>query len=226
MIHHDEYFLGCHDCGELLPILPRGALGCEDLAENDLTRCNEFLTKHQLHRTACFCRSHSELLADRPLWDPMATLVFEVTDGGERYAVTATRPSIEEARSYRFAPGSLVVATAEVAVDRDHLRRGLDSEFFPHALRATKVDRFLTAVNDVIRHLRAAEIETIFDAADDPAVSIAPMPEDSYRDLVDRCAGIFDALELPRVLAFIDENRREDGLLALRVRRHVDTLTA
>ena len=38
------------------------------------THTRQFLAKHRTHRVACLWRSGSEVRADRPLWDPMATL--------------------------------------------------------------------------------------------------------------------------------------------------------
>ena len=106
------------------------------------------------------------------------------------------------------------------------MRRGLDREFYPQALRPTKLDRFISVLHDVVRHIPPAELEIAFDLADDPAVSIARMPNETYEELLARCIEIFDPWEWPRVSRFLCENRGEDGVLALRVRRHVALLSA
>jgi hypothetical protein len=114
-----------------------------------------------------------------------------------------------------------------VQIDPHDLRRGLDLQFNPQTLRPFKVDRFLAAVHEVINQIDADDLEIAFDDADDPSVSIACMPNATYDDLLARCAKIFDPrAELPRVAAFLQENRGADGLLALRVRRHVTALSA
>ena len=69
-------------------------------------------------------------------------------------------------------------------------------------------------------------MEIAFDAADDPDVSIAGMPDGIYNEILARCAEIFDPWELPRVIDFLRDNRDADGLLALRVRRQVIALSA
>lgn len=187
----------------------------------------EFVAKHRAHHIASLWRSGSEVRADRPLWDPLATLTFEVTDGDQSYVVNATRRSIEDDRRYQFAPGLLEVGNAEVQIEPYDLRRGLDLQFRPEKLSRVRIDRFLAAVHEVVNQLDAEELEIAFDDADDPTVSIAGMPDATYNDLLARCAKIFDPREeLPRVVAFLRDNRGADGLLALRVRRQVAALSA
>jgi hypothetical protein len=220
------YFVACRECHELHPVLNAGAVIFEDPDALRADAYSAFLSKHHTHHVACLWRNGSELRADRPLWDPMATLTFEVTDGDRSYVVSATRGSIEDERMYRFFPGALEVGNAEVQIDPSDLRRGLDLLFFPHALRPTKVDRLLSAVHEAINQIDPNQLVIAFDAADDPAVSIACMPDGIFSAILDRCAEIFDPWELPRVVAFLTDNREADGLLALRVRRYVAALSA
>jgi len=218
------HFIACRDCGELHPIPDTGAALLEDVDDgaNDGDPYKEFLIGHQTHHVASFQRSGSECCADRPLWDPMATLTFEVTDGDRSYVVTATRRSIEDERVYRFAPGVLdAMGNAEVQVDPRDVRRGLAR---PPALRPMKIDRFLSAVQEVVSQIDPNELVTTFDDANDPAVSVAGMPDGTYNELLARCNDIFDPSDLPRVVTFLSDNRDADGLLALRVRRHTTTL--
>ena len=51
------------------------------------------------------------------------------------------------------------------------------------------------------------------------------MPDRSYQELLARCAEIFDPTELDTVSKFLRDNRNEDGLLALRVRRELRALS-
>ena len=216
------HFNACHDCGELHPLVDTGAAFLDDADTVDPYK--EFLVRHQTHHIVSFQRRGSECRADRPLWDPMATLTFEVTDGDRAYVVSATRRSIEDERVYRFVLGVLdEVATSEVEVDARDVRRGLS---YPHALPPMKVDRFLSAVNELISQIDPDELVTAFDDADDPAVSVAGMPDGIYNNILARCTDIFDPSELPRVVTFLGDNRNADGLLALRVRRHATALSA
>jgi hypothetical protein len=96
----------------------------------------------------------------------------------------------------------------------------LDLEFYPHAVRPTKIENFLNALHAAIRDLALEDIEIAFADADDPAVSIAPMPEQAFRRILAASLEIFDPWELPRVERFLRENRLETGVLALRVRRN------
>lgn len=220
------HFIACRDCGELHPILDTGAIFLDDADSQGVDLYKEFLARHHTHQIASLWRSGSECRADRPLWDPMATLTFEVTDGDRSYVVTATRRSIEQERVYRFAPGMLEVGSSEVQIDPHQLRRGLDRLFYPHALRPTKIDRFLSLVHDVISQIDPDQLVIAFDDANDPSVSIAGMPDGICNEILARCTDIFDPWELPRVISFLRDNRGADGLLALRVRRHIAALSA
>jgi hypothetical protein len=213
-------FLACLDCGAVSLVVRSAGLDAEAADEYDA-----FTADHAAHRTRFLYRQGTEACADRPLWDPMATITFEATDGEVAYVVTATRQSIDDPRAYAFARGRLVVSEQEVLFDTNYLRRALDSHFYPQALRPTKLDRFLSVVRDVVSHIDSEELEIAYDAADDPDVSIARLPDDRFSELVSRCAEIFDPSEFRRVVSFLTDNRAEDGLLALRVRRHLTPLT-
>ncbi len=223
-LHDALRFIACRDCGELQPVHANALTRSDAAGEAALNAYNDFLARHRAHRLACFHRYGSESVSDRPFWDPMATITFEVTDGERAYVVQAGRQSIDDERRYRFFPGALEVENSEVHIRPSDLRHALDRQFYPHALRPTKVDRFLSAVRDVISQIDPDELAIAFDAADDPTVSIARMPEAIFDDLLARCADIFDPWELPRVVSFLGDNRREDGLLALRIRRPLAVL--
>ena len=220
-----DIFLACHDCGVLHPVEPTGPTRSDDAAQ-DSEDFAAFAASHASHHTARLVRQGEDTASDRPLWDPMGTLTFQATDGEQHYIVIGRRESIEEPRTYRFAPGELEARNSEVEVDDRDLRRGLDRQFFPHALRPTKLDRFISVVHDVVSHIPPDDLEIAFDAADDPAVSVARMPTECYQELLTRCTEIFDPWEWPRVSRFLRDNRGEDGLLALRVRRQMSLLSA
>jgi hypothetical protein len=219
-----DIFLACHDCGVLYPVALDAPAHSEENPQGDDDFAS-FLANHASHHTARLVRQGEDTASDRPLWDPMGTLAFQATDGEQHYVVTACRQSIEDPRSYHFSPGELEARNSEVAVDDRDLRRALDRQFFPHALRPTKLDQFISVVHDVVRHIPLDDLEIAFDAADDPAVSVARMPTESYEEILNRCTEIFDPWEWPRVSRFLRDNRGEDGLLALRVRRQLDVLS-
>jgi hypothetical protein len=214
------HFVACLTCGVLHPCLRRSPTQRDSSEQEASESYQQFRSAHAGHLTSEVHRHDSESFADRPLWDPMASSAFEVTDGWRTYVVISTRTSIEEPRTYRIMPGSIEVHTSDISVDDRDIRRALDYAFYPHAVRGTKIDRFVAALREVISHVEPDELAIAFDAADDPQVSIAPMPEVRYAELLSRCAQIFDGWELSRVSSFLQSNCGEDGLLALRVRRH------
>lgn len=213
-------FLACCKCGVAQPLVLNVSLPSDAMAEDAISSCNDFLADHLSHEMVRCTRRSADSIADRPLWDPLAAITFEVTDGQQTYVVTSARQSIDEPRLYRLAHGTLTVQGSEVSLDDADLRRGLDMEFFPHALRPTKVDRLLSVMHQIVNRVDPETLAIAFDAADDPAVSIAPMPEAAYQELLTRCAEIFDPGELEPVTRFLRENRDESGLLALRIRRY------
>jgi hypothetical protein len=220
-------FLACNDCGIAAP------LTCTSVGQPDdefeaapRDALEEFIASHQSHRTAQLCRHGSECQSDRPLWDPMATVTFAATDGERTYLVTATRASIDAPRQYRIQPGRLVVQQSEVLINTADLRLGLDLQMFPHVLPPTKLDRFVAAVHDVLRTIDAEDVEVVCDDVDDPAASIARMPDTAYAQVVARCEEIFSSWEMQLVTTFLQDNREADGLLALYVRRRVTAVPA
>jgi hypothetical protein len=220
-----EHFLACRDCQVLQPIAVAGEARSDEATAAAGEAYDEFINDHIFHRITRFRRHGPEMQCNRPVWDPMAAITFEVTDGRATYVVNAGRRSIDEPRVYRFAPGVLRVQNTHVDIDDYDLRRGLDSRFYPQMVRSSKLDRFIAVVHEVISQIAPDQLEIAFDTAEDPAQSMARMPDTAYQEVLGRCAEIFDAWELPRVREFLRDNRNEDGLLVLRVRREFRTYT-
>jgi len=215
----DTRYLACQRCHRLQPLAAVAAHADDEAAAAAAEALHEFRTEHEGHPLTQVWRDGAALHATGPVWDPMSVMTFAVTDGRASYLVTVERPSIDEPRIYRLVPGELAATPATVSIEHGHLLRGLDRELFPYALRPSKLDRFLGAVRAVLERIDVDELDVAFDDADDPAVSIARLPDVQYAELVESCARIFDAAELPRINGFLAANRFEDGLLALRVRQ-------
>jgi hypothetical protein len=213
-------FLACRSCGVVLPVRPpeRFAESIDELG----CLCDRFSSAHRPHGLIGLLRCTSEVRADRGLWDPMATIRFEATDGRETFVVTSLRQSIDEPRQYHLTSGSLPVTSQEISIADGDVRRGLDMEFQPHAIRPTKVERFISALHEAVRSVRPQELSICYDLPDDPALSVAPMPDAAFESVVAACAEIFDSWEFPRIHRFLLANRADDGLLMLRVRRLED----
>jgi hypothetical protein len=215
---HNE-FLGCRECQALYPLVASPHPVGDEAYEAAREGYEEFVQAHATHPTVRFRRHGLASSSTGPFWDPLAAVTFEVTDGERTYVVTASRRSIDAPREYRFASASLETGAPSIEIEDSGLRRGLDLQLYPHAMRPSKLESFVDVVRDVVSHIEADALEIAFDDADDPAVSIARMPDASYEELLARCATIFDPSELPRVNRFLAANRDEDGLLALRVRQ-------
>jgi hypothetical protein len=223
-LYDNDNFLACRDCGVLQPEIGYSAGWTDGAVEDAVDAYDEFLASHRAHRTARFRRHGAETHADRPLWDPMARIAFEVSDGGDPYTVRSERQAIDQPRVYHFTRGALPPTSVQTTIDAAELCRGLDLAFHPHALRPSKAERLITVMQDLVSQIAPEDVEVAFDVADDPACSIARMPDATYTALHDRCAEIFEPWELSRVQAFLRDNRDVDGLLALRVRRGANAL--
>jgi hypothetical protein len=215
-------WMGCRKCGVAVPLLPSAAWlpGDSELRDDLVT---DFLTDHTGHQVTHLYRCEdTEVVTNRPLWDPMATIALQVTDGNGFFILRGERQSINEPRLYHFSAGNFVVRRTRVNIDTRDLRRGLDLELYPHTVRTALVDRFIDLLLELVGRVQPENLDVAFDASDDPSVSIARMPAEVYEALYGRCSEIFPTDDLVRVRKFLDDNRFEDGLLALRVRRETE----
>lgn len=203
----------CRPCGilHLLPVHPNA----DDDAAHDL---QVFRALHEAHGLVSAERLPDAVLFDGPTWDPMSTRWFRVAAGTDVLLVRSWRTSIEEAR--RFEVTAILPSTSDcVDVDEPLLRRALDRHFYPHAIRPAKVERVVDTVRALITPLDPTQVETTFDDAALPNTGIGPFPGALADALLDHCAPFLDAWELERLRTFIAEQHREDGALAVRVRR-------
>ena len=215
-------FLLCRPCGVLFPLPAQPSDGIDhEMQERDLD-LEDFLAQHESHALEHATRSAFPAVHDRPVWDPMATSWFRVCTARDELVVCLRRSSIEEPRVGHLQRGAQFEESYSVEVDERLLRMALDRHFYPLALPSTKLEKFVVAVRDLIRELDPATIETSFDDAEYADAGIAPFPDALCGRLLSRCMSIFDGYELDHVGAFVKANRAEDGVLALRVHRHVD----
>ena len=224
-------FLLCRRCAVLHPLDREDAGTPQDPSDvpvdgdDDALDLRAFELAHAGHLLEEALRASPSSTLDHPAWDPMATLWFFVRSGGDEILVRAGRESIEDPRTYRVEP-ELPQAEELVEIDAPLVRRALDRHFFPHAISARKLDRFVDLLTDLVSGLNAAAVETSFDDPSYPDAGIAPVPEVLCRLLLEHAAAIFDAWELDRLAGFVAEHRREDGALALRVHRGFSALRA
>jgi hypothetical protein len=221
-----QRFLLCRRCRVLHPLQLDGFyLSAED-EQTFALDLQLFRSEHARHEIEEAARTAAPPLYDRPLWDPMINTWFEVAAGGAVLIVRSSRSSIDEPRRYSLEAAPPPCEEGGVEVDSGLVRRALDRHFFPHAISAAKLDRFVAELGDLAARLDPTAIETSFDDADYADAGIAPLPEEVCRALLTRCAGIFDQWELERVRSFVAENKHEVGVLALRVHRPVARLSA
>jgi len=209
-MHHSERFLACRTCLRLQRIMP-------DLAAMDDD--TPFAERHAGHRLEPLTRVGDAFLSDKPVWDPMATTYFEVTNGNEVLMVRSGRRSVEDPVERTLVPGRLRLDHVTVEFETELIRRALDAHFFPHAVRPAKIEQFLATLAALCRDVNPDRLEIVFDSAEDPQVQYARLPEHLWAQLMVRCEAIFDEWERERLRNFFEAARADDGLLCLRLTR-------
>lgn len=221
-----QTFLLCQSCRTLYPL----DLVELDLPTDEAQACAEdlhaFRREHQGHELEIVRRLPGVSTYDRPAWDPMATEWFQVTSGHGTLLVRCWRDSADEPRRRMLQAGPIPPEHSSVEIDLALLRRALDRHFFPHALRARKLEQFLTLVQELIHDIDPASLEIAFDDVEHANASFAPFPDELCDLLLAQCRSVFDETELQRVAEFIDSNRSAVGALAVRVYRQLAALTA
>jgi len=221
-----DVFLLCRHCELLQPLRTPGPWPESDPeAAADLAA---FRTTHEAHDLEHAERVDERGLTDLPLWDPMATRWFRVRAGSgtETVAVRSWRASVDEPRRYAIDAAGLPAVATCVEVDEPLLRRALDRDFYPHAMRTAQLDGFVAAVRETLAPLDPDTVETSFDDAALPDAEIGPFPPALRGCLIERCSGLFDTWELERLRGFVGAHGQEDGALAVRVRRVLLTRAA
>jgi hypothetical protein len=209
----------CRDCGVLYLLEPVNA-DTEAEPEGPSGSAVEFRSAHRGHHLELAHRLDEIAHSDRPLWDPMAVVLFQVlTEGGEVLTVRSARTSIDGPRLQRVVSATGLPSPTQDVIEFDTrlVRRALDRHFFPHSLSTRKLDAFVELLATVTREVPAAALEIAFDDPEHPEASFAPVPDSVCGLLLQRCRDLFDPWELERVIQFIDANRGGDGALALRV---------
>ena len=206
-----EAFLLCRRCGVLHPLLSTPA--DEDAADLD-----GFRALHKAHVLERARRVPDSALFDGPAWDPMSARWMKVTAGKDTLVVRSWRRSLDEPRRHEISARAPAVTDC-VDIDERLLCDALDRHLYPQSLRPTKVERFLTAVRQLLADLDPAEVEPSFDDVTVANASFADLPAGACNALLKQCATIFDGWELERVRSFVAEHRFADGALAVRVRR-------
>lgn len=224
--HRHKRFVGCRPCGVMTPIQLPDPGDSEETIETYLDDWYGFFAAHGLHGLVELHCAVGAPLCGGPIWDPMAPFLFEVSGGSETFLVRATRTSIAEPRRYAFSPGSLQAEPAGVELDATDVRRALGMELAPESVPETQIEDLLRAVYASLDGLDADAVEIAFEDVDDPEVGVAALPDPALQRILDAAAGIFAPGARDRVERFLLENRGEDGLLALRVRRRAVALIA
>ncbi|MDX2168062.1 MAG: hypothetical protein SF182_13395 [Deltaproteobacteria bacterium] len=212
-----DAFLLCSSCGVLQPLRTPGPW--PELDPEAAADLIAFRQAHEAHGLREAQRLDERGLTDLAPWEPMATRWFRVRTGAEVLAVRSWRWSIEEPRLYAVDAAGLPAVASFVDVDEALLRRALDRHFYPQVIRGAQIDGVCAAVRELLAPLDPQQVETSFDDATLPDAAIGPFPAALREALLERCAALFDARDLTRLRGFVADHQREDGALAVRVRR-------
>jgi len=212
-----QYFLGCRGC------LIACKLTCQPPTTWDTeSESLPFLLAHGAHPLETLTRTGTEILSDRPVWDPLAVTYVEVTNGGDVFLLCSRRESIDQPVERTLLSGRLLCNRVDVEADWQLLRRGLDAHFYPQVFPSRRSEGLRAILDGVLGGVDPGSLVILHDADSDPNVSIARFPPPLLPVVLARCAESFAGWELLRVREFLSRHAEDDGLLCLRVRRTLE----
>lgn len=208
-------WIACRDCGTayLLASQPPGLLPNEELRE----AVAAFLDNHRGHLlTTLHATAESFMVSDRPLWDPLARVFIQATDGQTDYVITADRTSLDQERQYRAREGRLAPQIVEVSLLTEEAWAAL-CEAFGASVETTVLAQLLEAGRELAARIPPTALEPSFDDPDDPNVRYADWPEPYLSQLVQLGLQRLPAAQHMAWASFVRQRAVAHGALALRI---------
>ena len=220
------HFLHCRECDELFrpspyDRTPEFRLGPEGWIESTRDDCMAFLARHARHPLQTLRPAGQAAAHDGPLWDPMVTTFWEVSNGAERFVVQGWREHVGEPLRYRLLAGRLVAERVAIEIPEEDLRAQVDEALYPGVVPERKLRTFVDAFKAIVWDLDPCALEILYDAPNEPALSVARLPEAALRRVRERMATIFDAADCARLERWLGVASDEPDALAVLVRRQI-----
>ncbi len=219
-------FIRCRDCEELFRPSPHDRtpeyhLGNDGPVAEVRDDCMAFLTRHARHALATLRATGTPAVHDGPLSDPMASTVWEVSDGEEVLLVQGGRTALTEPLRYRVIPGRLVTEKSAVEISEDDIRGDVDRALFPGSAPHRKLDAFVTRFKTVAWDLDPATLEIVYDLPGDPTLSVAKLPTWALERLAESARQIFDHGDAARIATHLAESAADPDAFTVLLRQRV-----
>lgn len=151
-----------------------------------------FLETHRAHLLELLVQTSPIVAASGPVWDPVTTLWWEVSNAARHYVIEGTRlggaqgipPNFDGPLSYRCVPGRLHAVITHVGIPESELARALDGALFPHVLPMRKLELLTHAASQGLAAIDPDALELLHDSPTDPTVSTARLPAEWLERLI------------------------------------------
>jgi hypothetical protein len=212
------HFLRCRDCEAVFRPSPRDRApeyrctpdGYVVIVRDD---CVGFLTQHARHALETLRPTSAGPVHAGPLCEPLASMYWEVSNGGEALVVEGWRETLTGPVQYRVVPGRLVVERIAVEIPEDEIRADVDRALYPGVAPERKLAAFVAAFTSLVWSLDPATFETLYDVPGDATSSIARLPAPAMEELLASAGRIFGAGDRDRLAARLADSA--DGFTVL-----------
>lgn len=219
-------FVHCRDCDEVFRPSPLDRTPEFRLTEDGAVAevrddCMAFLTRHARHALETLRATGTPPMHEGPLGDPMASTVWEVSNGAEVMLVRSGRAALTEPLCYRLLPGRLVADRPAIEVEETEIRADVDRALYPGAAPHRKLDAFVARFKAVAWDVDPTTLEVVYDLAGDPTLSVAKLPAWALERLASSAREIFDHTDAARVAARLAESTADPDAFTVFVRQRV-----
>lgn len=154
---------------------------------------SSFLEAHRTHLLELLIQTSPVVAASGPLWDPAATLWWEVSNAARQYVIEGTRlghaapgvpVSYDGPLSYRCIAGRLRTTVTHVGIPKAELSRVLDGALFPYVLSLRKLELLTDVASQSLAAVDPDELEVLHDSPTDPTVSVARLSTEGLERLI------------------------------------------
>ena len=221
-----ESFLHCRECDVLFrpsayDRVPEFRLTPDGYTETMRDDCAEFLCRHARHPMQTLRLAGDTVAHDGPLWDPMVTTYWQVSNGDELFVVQGWREHVDEPLRYRMVPGRLIAERVSVEVPEREIRDEIDRALYPGAVPERKLTAFVERFKSLVWEIDPAELEILYDVPNEPTLCVAALPAWAIEGLAREAGRIFDRADTARIAARLAEHDGEPDAFSVLVRQHV-----
>ena len=219
-------FIHCRDCRDVfrpspLDRTPEFRLTPDGAVADVRDDCMAFLTSHARHALETLRPTWAPALHQGAFGDPMATVIWEVTNGAQVMLVESSRTSLTEPLRYTVRPGRLVVETPSIEIEEAEIRSDVDRALFPGTAPHRKLDAFVARFKAIAWDVDPATLDVVYDVPCDPTLSVARLPADAGERLVAAAREIFGESDAARIAQRLAETSADADAFTVLLRQRI-----